>query len=155
MVPASGFYERRRLDPKNKQPFAFDLLNGKMMAFAGLWDAWKDPANGQWLQSYTIITTDANELMAKVHDRMPVILHPGDYDRWLDRDFEGHSGIDKLHPAVRRPRENLCLCTTPLTVLPMPSVTSRTCLLKRHPRVLATNSQALPRVVPSSASPPR
>jgi len=47
LVPASGFYEWKRLDPKNKQPFAFDLLNGKMMAFAGLWDAWKDPANSQ------------------------------------------------------------------------------------------------------------
>jgi putative SOS response-associated peptidase YedK len=52
-----------------------------MMAFTGLWDAWKDLVNGQWLQSYTIITTEANELMAQVHDRMPVILHPRDFDR--------------------------------------------------------------------------
>jgi len=88
LVPASGFYEWKRLDPKNKQLFAFDLANGKMMAFAGLWDAWKDPANGRWLQSYAIITTDANELMAPVHDRMPVILHPGDFSRWLDRDSD-------------------------------------------------------------------
>jgi putative SOS response-associated peptidase YedK len=66
LVPASGFYEWKRLDPKNKQPFAFDLSNGQMMAFAGLWDAWKDPTNGQWLQTYTIITTAANELMAPV-----------------------------------------------------------------------------------------
>ena len=49
--------------PENKQPFAFDVANGKMRAFADLWDAWKDHANGQRLQSYTIITTDANELM--------------------------------------------------------------------------------------------
>jgi putative SOS response-associated peptidase YedK len=99
LVPASGFYEWKRIDPKNKQPFAFDLLNGRMMAFAGLWDAWKDPANGQWLQSYTIITTDANELMAPVHDRMPVILHPGDYDRWLDRDSDpARAPIDLLRP---------------------------------------------------------
>jgi putative SOS response-associated peptidase YedK len=70
-----------------------------MMAFAGLWDGWKDPANGQWLQSYTIITTDANELMARVHDRMPVILHPGDYDRWLDRDYDPtRPPIDLLRP---------------------------------------------------------
>ena len=87
LVAASGFYEWKRLDPKNKQPFAFDFVNGKMMAFAGLWDAWKDPTNGKWLQSYTIITTDANELMAIVHDRLPVILHP-DFDRWLDRDSD-------------------------------------------------------------------
>jgi putative SOS response-associated peptidase YedK len=56
-----------------------------MMGFAGLWDAWKDDANGQWPQSYTIITTDADELMATIHERMPVILHPGDFNRWLDR----------------------------------------------------------------------
>jgi putative SOS response-associated peptidase YedK len=69
-----------------KVPFAFDLTNGGMMAFAGLWDAWKDPANGQWLQSYTIITTEANELMAPVRDRMPVILHPSDFNRVARRE---------------------------------------------------------------------
>jgi len=70
-----------------------------MMAFAGLWDGWKDPANGNWLQSYTIITTGANELMAKVHDRMPVILHPSDYDRWLDRDSDpDRPPVDLLRP---------------------------------------------------------
>jgi len=60
------------------------------MAFAGLWDAWKDPANGRWLQSYTIVTTDANELMTAVHGRMPVILHLVDFNRWLDRETTGH-----------------------------------------------------------------
>jgi putative SOS response-associated peptidase YedK len=81
LVPASGFYEWTHDDPRNKRPFAFDLSNGHLMAFAGLWDAWKDPANGQWLQTFTIITTDANELMAPVHDRMPVSLHPGSFER--------------------------------------------------------------------------
>jgi putative SOS response-associated peptidase YedK len=80
LVPASGFFEWKKLDAKYKQPFAFDLANSQMMAFAGLWDAWKDPANGQWLQSYAIITTEANELMAPVHDRMPTILHRGDFN---------------------------------------------------------------------------
>jgi putative SOS response-associated peptidase YedK len=64
-----------------------------------LWDAWKDPANGQWLQSYTVITTDANELTAPVHNRMPVILHPGDFDRWLDRDSDpDRPPLDLLWP---------------------------------------------------------
>ena len=102
LVPASGFYEWKKLsDPlnaKKKQPYAFDLANGKMLAFAGLWDAWKDPANGKWLQSYTIITTEANELMAPVHNRMPVILHPGDFDRWLDREPTDQPPIDLLRP---------------------------------------------------------
>jgi len=84
LVPASGFYEWKRLDEKNKQPFTFDLLNGRMMAFAGLWDGWKDSANGQWLQ---------------IHDRMPVILHPSDYDRWLDRDSDSdRPPLDLLRP---------------------------------------------------------
>ena len=102
LVPASGFYEWRRIDEKNKlnkQPFAFNLVNGKMMAFAGLWDGWKDRVNGRWLQSYTIITTDANEQMAPIHDRMPVILHAGDFDRWLDRDSDpARPPIDLLRP---------------------------------------------------------
>jgi putative SOS response-associated peptidase YedK len=104
LVPASGFYEWKKIgDPMVKKdrvkiPYAFDLANGHMMAFAGLWDAWKDPANGQWLQSYTIITTEANELMAPVHDRMPVILHPGDFNRWLDREVTDQPPIDLLRP---------------------------------------------------------
>jgi putative SOS response-associated peptidase YedK len=98
LVPASGFYEWKRLDPKTKQPFAFDLTNGSMMAFAGLWDAWKDPVNGEWLQSFTIITTDANELMATVHDRMPVILRPGNFDRWLAREETDRPPLDLLRP---------------------------------------------------------
>jgi len=84
LVPADGFYEWKKLDAKTKQPYAFGMQDGKPFAFAGLWDAWKDP-DGGWLQSYSIITTDANELMAPVHNRMPVILHPRDYERWLIR----------------------------------------------------------------------
>ncbi|WP_051979263.1 SOS response-associated peptidase [Edaphobacter aggregans] len=98
LVPASGFFEWKKLDAKNKQPFAFDLANGQMMAFAGLSDAWKDPANGQWLQSYAIIITEANELMAPVHDRMPVILHQRDFDRWIDREPTDQPPIDLLRP---------------------------------------------------------
>ena len=65
-------------------------------ASAGLWDAWKEPA-GHWLQSYSLITTDANELAAEVIDRMPVILQPKDYDRWLERDSE-RPPLDLLRP---------------------------------------------------------
>jgi putative SOS response-associated peptidase YedK len=98
LVPASGFYEWKKLDPKNKQPFGFDLSRGGMMAFAGLWDAWKDPADGRWLQSYTIITTDANEIMQPIHSRMPVILHEGDFNRWLERGEAHQPPIDLLRP---------------------------------------------------------
>ena len=68
------------------------------MAFAGLWDAWKDPSDGKWLQSFSIVTTDANEIMAPVHNRMPVILHSGDFDRWLSREETHQLPIDLLRP---------------------------------------------------------
>jgi len=98
LVPADGFYEWKKLDAKTKQPYRYALRNGEPFAFAGLWDAWKDPANGQWLQSYCIITTDANELTAPVHNRMPVILHPHDYDRWLSRNETPQPPLDLLRP---------------------------------------------------------
>jgi putative SOS response-associated peptidase YedK len=85
LIPADGFYEWKKLDAKTKQPYAFAMQDGEPLAFAGLWDAWKDP-DGGWLQSYSIITTDASELMVPVHNRMPVILKPADYSRWLARD---------------------------------------------------------------------
>jgi putative SOS response-associated peptidase YedK len=96
LVPADGFYEWNRLDAKTKQPFAFRMRDDAPLAFAGLWDAWKGP-DGQWLQSFSIVTTEANELMSSVHTRMPVILHPRDYSRWLERDSE-RPPIDLLRP---------------------------------------------------------
>ena len=98
LIPADGFYEWRRLDAKTKQPYAFAMRNGEPFAFGGLWDGWKDPATGDWLQSFSIITTDPNELTATVHDRMPVILKPSDYDRWLDRVDAERPPVDLLKP---------------------------------------------------------
>jgi putative SOS response-associated peptidase YedK len=84
LIPADGFYEWKTVDAKTKQPWAFSMADEQPFAFAGLWDAWKEPAGG-WLQSFTIITTDPNELTATVHNRMPVILKPSEYERWLSR----------------------------------------------------------------------
>jgi len=75
-----GFYEWRKSD---KQPFAVSLGNRRPMLMAGLWDVWKNPAEGQWLRSCTIITTDADELIAPIHNRMPVILDSDDWPAWL------------------------------------------------------------------------
>jgi putative SOS response-associated peptidase YedK len=96
LVPADGFYEWKTLDAKTKQPYAFTMTSGEPFAFAGLWDAWKEP-DGGYLQSFTIITTDPNELTASVHNRMPVILKPSNYDRWLVRDDE-RPPVDLLRP---------------------------------------------------------
>lgn len=98
LVPADGFYEWKKLTPKTKQPYAYLMRDGQPFAFAGLWDAWKNPANGEWLQTFAIVTTEANELAAEVHDRMPVILHPKDYDRWLERGEAHQPPVDLLRP---------------------------------------------------------
>lgn len=94
LVPADGFYEWKKLDAKTKQPYAFSMRDGAPFAFAGLWDAWKGPAGG-WLQSFTIITTTPNELTSLVHNRMPVILHPENYEEWLMR-VDGEAPPDDL-----------------------------------------------------------
>lgn len=97
LVPASAFYEWKKLDAKTKQPYAFTVPDTPIFAFAGLWDAWKDK-DGHWLQSFSIVTTEANELMSSVHTRMPCILHPRDYDLWLSREITEQPPIDLLRP---------------------------------------------------------
>jgi putative SOS response-associated peptidase YedK len=97
LVPASAFYEWKKLDAKTRQPYAFTVPDASLFAFAGLWDAWKD-GQGHWLQSFSIVTTEANELVASVHNRMPVILHQRDYDRWLSREVTDQPPTDLLRP---------------------------------------------------------
>ena len=97
IVPANGFFEWSKVSEPLKQPYIFELANGQPIGFAGLWDAWKDK-EGHWLQSFAIVTTEANELMSRVHPRMPVILHPCDFDRWLDREETTQLPLDLLRP---------------------------------------------------------
>ena len=81
LIPASGFYEWKK-ESKNRIPYFIRLKSQEPMAFAGLYEHWK--AGDQELHTCTILTTEPNELLASVHNRMPVIL-PGDvHDRWLD-----------------------------------------------------------------------
>lgn len=98
LVPADGFYEWQKLDAKNRQAWAIGLRGASMLAFAGLWERWKDKATGQPLETYTILTTEANELTAAIHDRMPVILTPPDYERWLAPADPARLPIDLLRP---------------------------------------------------------
>jgi putative SOS response-associated peptidase YedK len=84
LILADGFYEwKSQPGTKTKVPHFIFLKNREPFAFAGLWDEWHSPDGGT-LRSATIITTAPNELMATIHDRMPVILHPSDYAQWLD-----------------------------------------------------------------------
>jgi putative SOS response-associated peptidase YedK len=82
LVPADGFYEWQRRGSA-KQPFCLEVGDGELFAFAGLFERWRDPS-GQWMKSCSILTTTPNALTSAVHDRMPVILSPDDYNVWLD-----------------------------------------------------------------------
>jgi putative SOS response-associated peptidase YedK len=81
LVPLDNFYEWKKLG-KDRQPYAVALADRRLMAMAGLWDSWRSPA-GERLRSFAIVTTVANELLAPVHDRMPVILGPENWPLWL------------------------------------------------------------------------
>ena len=81
IVPATGFFEWQG-EPGHKQPFAITLPQQQLIAFAGLWERWKAPG-GEALETFTIVTTDANEQVAPIHDRMPVILPMEAIDTWL------------------------------------------------------------------------
>jgi len=97
LVPADAFYEWQRIDKKTKHPFAFALKSGEPYAMAGLWEHWQ-PKEGAALETFTILTTDPNELMEPVHNRMPVILEPRDYNRWLDPGNAARPPVDLLRP---------------------------------------------------------
>lgn len=94
LIPADGFYEWKRT-VKAKQPFCFEIEDGELFAFAGLWDGWKD-ASGNWIKTCSILTTTPNALTATVHDRMPVILDPESYDLWLDPGMQNVAAISEL-----------------------------------------------------------
>jgi putative SOS response-associated peptidase YedK len=82
LVPADGFYEWIGLPDGRKQPFRIILRDSAPFSFAGIWESWRQ--GGQVIESFAIVTCPANELMAKIHDRMPVILDRADYAAWLE-----------------------------------------------------------------------
>jgi hypothetical protein len=88
----------RSLDAKSKQPFAIAMKDGQPYALAGLWKKWKDHKTGAELLTFTVITTDPNEVVQPMHDRMPVIIPEWDYDRWLRPGDPDCPPIDLLRP---------------------------------------------------------
>ncbi len=87
IIPADGFYEwQARPGRRRKQPMFVHRRDGEPMAFAGLWEVWRERADDPWLVTCTVITTDANSLMAPIHDRMPALLPRDVWDEWLDRE---------------------------------------------------------------------
>jgi putative SOS response-associated peptidase YedK len=97
MIPADGFYEWMRTG-KMKQPYCFEVNEGELFAFAGIWDRWKGPS-GDMIETCSILTTTPNAVTSPVHDRMPVILDPDGYELWLDPGMQNVAAVvDLLKP---------------------------------------------------------
>jgi len=98
LILADGFYEWKGSEGKKvKTPFFIHMKDRKPFAFAGLWDSWNSP-DGSLVKSCTIITTEPNELTGIIHNRMPVILHPRDYAKWLN---PSPQTADQLKPLLK------------------------------------------------------
>lgn len=109
LVPADGYYQWREGDA-SKQPFIIARRDAAPFAFAGLWERWgprHDPAAA--LDSFTIITTEANDFLARFHHRMPVVLAPEDFGPWLDPEVAADDVVDMLGPAPNEALEAIPL----------------------------------------------
>ena len=124
LIPADGFYEWQAAGGR-KQPWYIAMEDDSLFAFAGLWDAWRAPG-GNTVLSCVIVTTAPNERLRAVHDRMPVIVPPADYDTWLGASVAETlapllrpypSAALRMHPVsslVSRPENDLPACREPL-----------------------------------------
>ncbi|BAT59715.1 putative SOS response-associated peptidase YedK [Variibacter gotjawalensis] len=87
IIPVDNFFEWRE-EGGAKQPYAIGMKDGAPFALAGLWDNWKHPETGEWQRTFAVLTVDANELMAQIHHRMPVILRNEDCERWISEEAD-------------------------------------------------------------------
>ena len=127
LVAADGFYEWQNTDGGAKQPYFIRLADDAPFAIAGLWERWSAP-DGAEVESCTLITTDANDLLKPIHHRMPVILAPAAHDAWLDPDEPPPAALESLlrpypademvayaiGPLVNDPRTDEPACIAPL-----------------------------------------
>jgi putative SOS response-associated peptidase YedK len=137
LIVADGFYEWQKLESPEgrgrprKQPHYIRLRDGRPFAFAGLWERWKppeeteDPRASDPVESCTIITTEPNELIAALHNRMPAVLHPRDYDVWLD---PGTDSADVLQPLLRPYPPDEMEAYPVTTRVNTPSIDARECI---------------------------
>jgi len=95
LIVADGFYEWQRTSGK-KQTYFIGMRDESPFAFAGLWESWGDDPFGEPIESCAIITTDANEILRPIHNRMPVILQPKDYAKWLDPEIQDAAELQDL-----------------------------------------------------------
>jgi putative SOS response-associated peptidase YedK len=95
IVPGSGFFDWKH-EGKSKQPYYFRMKNGRPFGFAGIWEEWKAP-DGTLLDTFSILTTTANDLVATVHERMPVILPFDDYGTWLNKHLTDPAQLEPFY----------------------------------------------------------
>jgi putative SOS response-associated peptidase YedK len=128
LVPADGYYEwKKPAKPGKRTPYRIVLKSREPFAFAGLWDVWINQI-GQLTHSYTIITTEADELVGRIHPRMPVILRPENEDVWIDPSAESLADLKKalvpypanlmemyeVSPLVGSPNNDIEECIQPI-----------------------------------------
>jgi putative SOS response-associated peptidase YedK len=112
LLPADAFYEWQKVGPKGKQPYAIRMADDSTFALAGLWERWQPqrpaepagPGGTEVIETCTVLTTTANDLVGPIHDRMPVILDARDWDRWLDveqTDAAAATALMQPFPAAR------------------------------------------------------
>lgn len=111
LIIASGFYEWQRQE-KGKQPFLIQQTDNLPFVFAGLWSTWQSPED-ETINTCTIITTEANEIMQPIHQRMPVILKSDDYEKWLDPTIQQ----PELLQSLLQPYDSDKLKTYPVSTL--------------------------------------
>lgn len=105
IVPANGFYEWQAV-AGGKQPFYIHPAAGELFGLAGLWERWTRPGDGEVIDSFTIVTSDANAVMRPLHNRMPLILDAGDYGAWLD----GTADADLVRALIRPCPDAMLAC---------------------------------------------
>jgi putative SOS response-associated peptidase YedK len=89
IVPVDAYFEWKTIG-NGKQPYAIAMTDRAPFALAGIWDNWKDPASGEWVRTFALLTVPANALAAQIHGRMPLILNRADYVRWLSAAPDAH-----------------------------------------------------------------
>lgn len=96
LVPTSGFYEWKRMDARTKQPFFIRRADGQALVMAGLWESWRQGDDRSAVETYTILTTEANTQLGGLHDRMPAILDADQFEAWLAADADDPAALQSL-----------------------------------------------------------
>lgn len=125
IIPISGFYEWTHSGGK-KTPHYIYLSDNSPMSLAGIWEHWKSP-EGEELETFSILTTAANSLIQPLHDRMPVILQPSDYDLWLSKNV--HNPHELAHLYLPYPAGKMLLHEVP-TLVNNPKFDSPACIVR-------------------------